>query len=123
MRIRLIVIGIGLLGTLSALVLIPRRGGWYSRMGAATLVVYLFHGFAVRYGEYAGWQEWSGRHPDLSLPAITVAAIGLSLLLASPPVRSILIWAVDPVNSVRRHRERPQPDGTELREPVGPKSG
>jgi fucose 4-O-acetylase-like acetyltransferase len=123
MRIRLIVMGIGLLGTVSALVLVPRRGGWYSRMGAATLVVYLFHGFAVRYGQYAGWREWSGRHPDLSLPAITVAAIGLSLVLASPPVRSILIWAVDPVNSVKRYRERREPEGTELRKPVGPTSG
>jgi hypothetical protein len=92
-------------------------------MGAATLVVYLFHGFAVRYGQYAGWREWSGRHPDLSLPAITVAAIGLSLVLASPPVRSILIWAVDPVNSVKRYRARQQPGGTELRKPVGPTSG
>ena len=123
MRIRLIVMAIGLLGTLSVLVLVPRRGGWYSRMGAATLVVYLFHGFAIRFGEYAGWQEWSEQHPDLALPATTVAAIGLALFLASPPVRRILIWAVDPVNSVKRHRERPDPGGTELRKPVGPTSG
>ena len=123
MRIRLLVMAIGLLGTLSVLVLVPRRGGWYSRMGAATLVVYLFHGFAIRFGEYAGWQEWSERHPDLALPATTVAAIGLALFLASPPVRRILIWAVDPVNSVKRHRERQDPGGTELKKPVGPTSG
>jgi fucose 4-O-acetylase-like acetyltransferase len=123
MRIRLIVMAVGLLGTLSVLVLIPRRGGWYSRMGAATLAVYLFHGFFVRYAEYAGWQDWSGRHPDVSLVVTTASAIGLSLFLASPPLRRALTWAVDPVGSIQRHRRPAAPEPVGIRERVGPRSG
>ncbi len=104
MGVRLAVLGIGLVGALSVLVLVPRTGGWYSRMGSATMVVYLFHGFFVRFAEYAGWQSWSDRHPLLSLPVTTACAVGLALLLASPPVRRVLVWAVDPVNSWLRRR-------------------
>jgi len=106
MRIRLTVMGIGLLGSLAVLTLVPRRGGWYSRMGAATMVVYLFHGFFVRFAEYAGWQDWALTHPHLSLPLTTLAAVVLALTLASPPVRRTLTWAVDPVNSWLRHRRQ-----------------
>jgi len=109
MRIRLTVMGIGLLGSLAVLTLVPRRGGWFARMGAATMVVYLFHGFFVRFAEYAGWQDWASTHPFLSLPLTTLAAIGLSLALASPPARRTLTWAVDPVNSWLRRRRTTAP--------------
>ena len=109
MRIRLVVMAIGLLGTVSALALIPAAAAGHSRMGSATLVVYLFHGFAVRYAEAAGWQDWSGRHPATSLVVTTLSAIALALVLASPPVRRVLTWAVDPVNTFRRHRQVPEP--------------
>ena len=36
-------------------------------MGAATLVVYLFHGFVVKGAEYAGFMGWADEHAVLSL--------------------------------------------------------
>ena len=45
---------------------VPRAGapghGWFTRMGAATLVVYLFHGFVVKGAEYAGYMGWADDH-------------------------------------------------------------
>ena len=67
MRIRLAVMAIGLLGTVSALTLVPRGRSWFSTLGSATLVVYLFHGFVVRYADAAGWLDWSAEQPDLAL--------------------------------------------------------
>jgi fucose 4-O-acetylase-like acetyltransferase len=104
MRIRLTVMGIGLLGTLSILALVPRHLSWFSRMGSQTLVVYLCHGFFVRYVEYAGWLGWAPEHDVLALVVVTCAAVALALVLASPPVAARLAWLVDPVGSIRRSR-------------------
>lgn len=104
MLIRATVLAIGLLGTASILALIPRRASVLSTMGSATLVVYLFHGFVVRYADARGWldpwleQEW------LSLGIVVVAATALSLTLAAPPVARVLTWGVDPVGSIGRLR-------------------
>jgi fucose 4-O-acetylase-like acetyltransferase len=106
MWVRLGVMGIGLVGALSAIALVPRRGGWFSAMGAATMVVYLFHGFPVRFVEYTGWPDFAVGHPGLALVLTSLGAIGLALLLASPPVRSRLVWAVDPVGSWQRRKAR-----------------
>ena len=73
MRIRLAVMAIGLLGTVSALALVPRGRSWFSTLGSATLVVYLFHGFAVRYAAAAGWLDWSAAQPDLALAAVAAS--------------------------------------------------
>ena len=88
MWVRLGVMGIGVVGALSVIALVPRRGGWFSAMGAATMVVYLFHGFPVRFVEYAGWPDFAVGHPLPALVLTTLGAVGLALLLASPPVRS-----------------------------------
>lgn len=102
--VRLTVMALGFVGSMSILALVPRTGGWFARMGAATMVVYLFHGFPIRFAEWLGVKDFSAAHPSLALVLITLAAIGLSLLLASPPVRSRLVWLADPVNSWRRAR-------------------
>jgi fucose 4-O-acetylase-like acetyltransferase len=94
-RIRLAVMAIGLLGTVSALALVPRGRSWFSTLGSATLVVYLFHGFVVRYVDYTGWLD--GARPDLALVAVAAGSIGLALLLAAPPVSRRLGTLVDPV--------------------------
>lgn len=91
--------GLLVLGTLGAwafLALVPRVGGWFARMGAATLVVYLFHGFFVKGAEYAGFPEWAVDHYALSILVTSAAAVGLSLLLAWEPVSSRLQHLVDP---------------------------
>jgi fucose 4-O-acetylase-like acetyltransferase len=97
---------VGGLGGLAFLALVPRRTGWFTRMGAATLVVYLFHGFVVKSFEYAGWPGWADAHQAASLLVTTAGAAGLAMLLATPPVASRLTHLVDPFGYARRHVDR-----------------
>ncbi len=101
--IRSAVLLIGLLGALAFLALVPRMDGWFSRMGSATLIVYLFHGFAVKGAEFAGFQGWADDHQVLSLVITTLVGLGLSLLLACRPVASRLADVVDPFGYAERH--------------------
>ncbi|MGN0065747.1 MAG: acyltransferase family protein [Nocardioides sp.] len=104
---RLAVMGLGLVGTFSVLALVPRRSlGWFTSMGSATLVVYLFHGFVVKTVLWAGYPEFSEAHPELAFRLALVGAVCVALLLASPPVRKVLGPLTDPVGSVRRWRAR-----------------
>jgi fucose 4-O-acetylase-like acetyltransferase len=100
---RALLIVIGTLGAWSFVALVPRVNGWFTRMGAATLVVYLFHGFAVKGAEYAGFMGWADDHAALSLPLVTLAATVLSLLLAWAPVSKVLNHAVDPFGTAEKH--------------------
>ncbi len=95
---------------LSFLVILPRRDSWFSRLGAATLVVYLFHGFAVKTAKAAGFGEWAEAHQVLGILAATGGAIVLALLLAAPPVARVLNVAVDPVGTWQALRRRRQAD-------------
>lgn len=99
---RLFVILVGMAGALAWLTVVPRVGGWFARMGAATLVIYLFHGFAVKGLQYAGFPEWAGGHPWLGLLAATIFGLGVALGLAAPPVRRFLEHVVDPFGSADR---------------------
>lgn len=111
MAIRMRLLALGLMGTVAVLALVPRRAGWFSRMGAATLVVYLGHGFPIWFAKSTGWFEWTVDRPLLGLVVVTAWAVGLALLLAWPPVASRLFWLVDPVGSWRKSR-LPWPRGT-----------
>jgi fucose 4-O-acetylase-like acetyltransferase len=94
---------IGTLGAWSFLALLPRMSGWFTRMGAATLVVYLFHGFFIKSAAYAGYMGWADDHAAISLFVTTVAAAGLALLLAWPPVARVLTHVVDPFGTAEKH--------------------
>lgn len=100
--IRSAVLAVGLLGAWSVLALVPRRAYALSAWGGASLVVYLFHGFFVKYAEATGLLEFASDRPGLGLLACVTGAVGLGLALASPPVASRLRWAVDPVGCWRR---------------------
>lgn len=99
---RLLVMAVGLAGTFAWLALVPRRGGWFTRMGAATMTVYLFHGFAVKGIEYAGFPTWFDGHPWLGLLAATGLGLAVALGLAAPPVRRVLGRVVDPFGPAQR---------------------
>lgn len=99
---RLFVIAIGLAGTFAWLALTPRVGGWFTRMGVATMTVYLFHGFAVKGLEYAGFPAWTEGHPWLGLVAATVIALAVALGLASAPAQRVLRHVVDPFGTAQR---------------------
>ena len=103
---RALVLVIGTLGALAFLALVPRVTGWFTRMGAWTLVVYLFHGFAVKGAGYAGYGSWADAHAAISFGVTTVAAVGLALLLAWRPVASRLGDLVDPLGYAERHVRR-----------------
>ena len=72
-------------------------------MGAFTLVVYLFHGFAVKGAEYAGYASWAEDHAMISYGVTTLAAVLLALTLAWRPVASRLTELVDPSGYAERH--------------------
>lgn len=102
---RLRVILIGAVGALAVISLVPRGKSVWSDMGAASLVVYLCHGFFVRGAEFAGVMEITDAGDWTIWPAMA-AAVMLSMLLAAPPVAAKLTWLVDPVGSVQRARRR-----------------
>jgi fucose 4-O-acetylase-like acetyltransferase len=100
---RALVLGIGTLGAWSFFALVPRVDGWFARMGAATLVVYLFHGFFVKGAGYAGWGSWADDHVAVAFVVTTLAAVLLALFLAWRPISSRLADAVDPLGYAERH--------------------
>jgi len=87
---------------LSALALVPRGAAWFTRLGTASMVVYLFHGFAIRGAEYSGAMAWASQLPWLGLVVATAASVALALALAAPPVARRLQAFVDPVGAWRR---------------------
>ena len=103
---RALVLLIGTLGALAFLALVPRVTGWFTRMGTWTLVVYLFHGFAVKGAEYAGYASWADAHAVVSFGVTTAAAVVLALLLAWRPVAARLGDVVDPLGYAERHVRR-----------------
>jgi fucose 4-O-acetylase-like acetyltransferase len=102
MMVRSVLLVIGLCGTLAVFTIIPRARGWYTVLGSATLVVYLFHGFFVKTAEYQGYQEWASRHPFGSRPLTAAAAIALALVLALPWVARPLGVVTDPLGAIGR---------------------
>ncbi|KRF16745.1 hypothetical protein ASG90_10895 [Nocardioides sp. Soil797] len=102
MWIRFRVLMLGALGVMAVLAVVPRRHTWFSNMGGATLIVYLFHGFFVRRVEYAGYPDWAADHASYALWVTIALAIAVALFLASPPVVKVLTWAVDPIGSTQR---------------------
>jgi fucose 4-O-acetylase-like acetyltransferase len=92
---------------LSVLALVPRFGGWFARLGAATMVVYLFHGFFVKGAIYVDAFSWAPVRPHLALLTAVAASVVLALALAAPPVARRLNVLVDPVGAaLRRLRAR-----------------
>lgn len=94
---RAVLLAVGIVGAWAFLALVPRMSGWFSRMGAWTLVVYLFHGFAIKGAEYAGYMGWAADHAVVSFLLTTALAGLLALFLAWQPVASRLNTVVDPV--------------------------
>lgn len=100
--VRLALLGIGVVAGLAFLSLVPHTGGWFARMGRWTLVVYLFHGFAIKGLSYTDYPVWAAAHPVTGFVATTLGAIALSLLLAAPGVARRLDRAVDPLGAVQQ---------------------
>jgi fucose 4-O-acetylase-like acetyltransferase len=106
MVIRISLLISGLVGAFSFFAVVPRAKTWFSTLGGATLVVYLFHGFFVLSAEFAGFKGWAADHWPLSLVLVTLVAPCIALFLAWKPVSTRLTVCVDPVNTVIRRRKR-----------------
>jgi fucose 4-O-acetylase-like acetyltransferase len=102
--IRSVLLCVGLVGAASCFALVPRARTWFSTLGAATLVVYLFHGFFVLSAQYEGFPDWAARHVVESFVITTAAAVALALVLAAPPVARVLKVLVDPIGWLERQR-------------------
>ncbi len=115
--IRAALIAIGTAGAFAFLSIVPPTRTWYTRLGGATLVVYLFHGFVVKSLLYAGITF--GGHENLGLLVLTPFAVLLSTFLSWPPVVRVLSKAVDPIGAIisfRRRRGLPPPGDPHPRE-------
>ncbi|MCW2819047.1 MAG: acyltransferase 3 [Marmoricola sp.] len=102
--IRMCLLLSGLVGAFAFFTVVPRGRSWYSAMGSATLVVYLFHGFLVLGAEFAGYPSWATDHMPGAMLLVTACAVLVAVALAWKPVSTRLDWLVDPVGSLRRHR-------------------
>jgi fucose 4-O-acetylase-like acetyltransferase len=102
---RLAILVVGTAAGLAFLALVPRVGGWFARLGAATLVVYLFHGFVVKGLMYTEYVDWTAAHPLLGAAVTLVGSVALSLVLAAPPVARRLNYLVDPFGVAERRVE------------------
>ena len=104
--IRMSLLLTGLVGAFAFFAVVPRTKTWFSTLGGATLVVYLFHGFVVLGAEFAGFPEWATDHMPIAWVIATVAAVLLALFLAWAPVSSRLQVLVDPIGAITRWREK-----------------
>jgi fucose 4-O-acetylase-like acetyltransferase len=103
-RVRLI--ALGAVAALAVLAVVPRRRTFFTDMGAATMVVYLLHGFVIRELKYREYDEWAHAQGEWTIwPTIGIAIV-ISLVLAWPPVSTRLNWLVDPIGEATRFRER-----------------
>ena len=108
---RLTMMMVGLLGAFAAMSLVPRRSlGWFTTMGTATMVIYLFHGFVIKTFLALGWPDFTAAHPSLGLVLTILGAVGLTLLLASPPVRRVLEPFTNPAGLWRSAAPAAGPD-------------
>ena len=97
-RARLIVVA--LLASAAVFTLFPRGRSFLTRMGVWTLVVYLCHGFVVRYLEYRGFTDWLPGSSWLSIAITAAVGVAIALTLAWEPIARTLNYVVDPVNSI-----------------------
>jgi fucose 4-O-acetylase-like acetyltransferase len=98
---------VGLLGAFAAMSLVPRRPlGWFTTMGTATMVIYLFHGFVIKTVKLLGWPDFTAAHPWLGLVLTILGAIALTFFLASPPVRRVLEPLTNPLGTLEKRRSR-----------------
>ncbi|MCW2738126.1 MAG: Fucose 4-O-acetylase [Nocardioides sp.] len=110
---RLTIMMVGLLGAFAAMSLVPRRPlGWFTTMGTATMVVYLFHGFVIKTVKALGWPDFTAAHPWLGLVLTILGGIALTLVLASPPVRRVLEPFTNPLGWLEKKRRSHRPAPT-----------
>ena len=100
----------------AALTLVPRSRSWLTALGAFTMYPFLLHGLVVRSVQHLGVHRFLIGEGALGIAAITAGAILLAFLLATPWVRIMTRWAVEPGSIHLRSRrngaeQRPVQEG------------
>lgn len=94
--IRLLLLAAASLGALALFALMPAREGVLSRVGAASLAVFLLHGFVLVFAGPKFKEAVLGRGLALELTAALLASLALTLLLGRPwldrLVRAVSSW-------------------------------
>lgn len=106
--IRLRVIALGLLASFAVICVIPRGRHWFSALGSASLVVYLFHGFVVRAVATTDLAVFSRGQGEWLTVLAALVAVAVAIVIAAPPVASRLLWLIDPISQWRRRQDRHQ---------------
>ncbi|MBK4347442.1 acyltransferase family protein [Lacisediminihabitans changchengi] len=76
-------------------VLVPRSQSWITGFGQATMYIYLLHSFVLYPLRETGVLK--GEHPsDWLLAAVILAAIAISIALASPIIRTVFRPLIEP---------------------------
>jgi fucose 4-O-acetylase-like acetyltransferase len=91
-RLALYVVGAAL--TFSVLAVVPAGRRWYTAIGAASLYVYLLHGFVVRAAAQSGLLDRVTSWWTVAL--VVVGAGAVVVALGSPPVRRLTRPLVEP---------------------------
>lgn len=125
--VRLLLMGVALVLSVSFFVLIPRREYRWTAIGRYTMYVYLLHSFALYPLRESGVLR--GLDPTwLWLPLVAILAIAITVALASRPVRRVFRPLIEPrpgwlfadPSLTRRDDRRNDPTGS--RRPADPKA-
>jgi fucose 4-O-acetylase-like acetyltransferase len=92
--LRLAAIAVAVLLVFAFLVLMPRRGTWFSPLGQATLYVYLLHTFVLYPLRESGWID--GPVPWWVLPAMIAFSVLIAVVLSQPFVKKVFRPLVEP---------------------------
>jgi fucose 4-O-acetylase-like acetyltransferase len=76
------------------LLLVPRRRTWFTRLGAATMYIYLLHSFVLYPLRETG--VLAGPQPAWVLPAMMLLSVGISVVLSLGIVRRVFRPLVEP---------------------------
>lgn len=91
---RLATLATGVVGTCAVLAIVPLQKTWWTHLGRFSMYVYMLHAIVLQVLRTFDLVDWLDSAFDVSL--VAAAAVALSLLLASRPVRTVTKPVVQP---------------------------
>jgi fucose 4-O-acetylase-like acetyltransferase len=123
MEIRAQLIVLGLTATFAFLTLVPRGRSPLTAMGAASMVIYLFHGFVIQWGHHQEWTEKMPQGELESLLTVALCAFALTLALGWTPISRRLSLVADPWNQALAPRVKARTERRRMMAAAVPGSG